>query len=87
MKRKDFIRNTLLGFASLLLPEVLRPMAGEVEEEMVDIEVANYIVSYSHPNGGVIFSQKGTTTFQLPKRNVEFLENGIVSFKSKPKSQ
>ena len=38
MKRKDFIRNTLLGFASLLLPEVLRPMSGEIEEEIADVE-------------------------------------------------
>jgi hypothetical protein len=40
MKRKDFIRNTLLGLAACMLPKLLQPLTPEVsEEEVVGIPI------------------------------------------------
>jgi hypothetical protein len=51
MNRKNFIRHTLLGFASLLLPEVLRPIDGEVKEEKYEThivwEAGDFIYDYN----------------------------------------
>ena len=38
MKRKDFIRNMLMGFAATLLPKVLLPSDGETEEVAYEVK-------------------------------------------------
>jgi len=50
MKRKDFIRNTLLGFASLLLPEVLRPIDFDGRKCAFDENKLNERLEYLRKN-------------------------------------
>jgi hypothetical protein len=57
MKRKDFIRNTLLGFAAMMLPEVLRPIDVGVKKTQERQWVYHEFINYE--NDGNIYYYTG----------------------------
>lgn len=83
MKRRNFLRNVILGIAASLLPKILQPLVPEVtEEEMVRIPFNTYIVAYNHPNGDVTYKQGELHYMDLKKSQVEFIEKGMYRLKT-----
>lgn len=78
MDRKLFIRNTLLGLATCLFPEILRPMSSDVIEETVPVAVNTWVVAINNKDGSVTYKQGELRWINFPKKQIEFLENGAV---------
>jgi len=78
MERKLFIRNTLLGLAACLLPEILRPLASQVEEEMVPVKVATRVFTIMDGSVYEARPETGTYWIQLTYKEAELLEKEMA---------
>lgn len=74
MKRRNFIRDCLMGLAISLVPKILQPILPEVlEEEMVEARIS-YFHYYNIEEGRYIADDevdKRNTSIMIPKRMVE----------------
>lgn len=54
MKRRDWVKNSLMAIAVSLLPKVLRPMDGEVEDDLINPDEVVSISIMDYAKGNVI---------------------------------
>lgn len=61
MKRRNFLRNIVLGIAASLLPKVLQPINGELEDEYDDVRyyMGNFAMMIPHQPLWAWYSEDG----------------------------
>lgn len=71
MKRRNFLRNIVLGMAATLLPEILRPSTAEITTEKL-IHTGG-LISYMETNGNYAFYNIGSFSLSLLNEFIDTL--------------
>lgn len=66
MNRQSFIKNSLMALAVALLPKILRPMEGELQEEVIDVHVKMHLY-VSSGDGLFVYNGVEDTTLKIPR--------------------